>query len=115
LEIIGEPLLYSEAVVIEREGAEALEAMDLLLKRLNGILVAREYVLLEYVAPRSRLEEACKLTPGVKSPTLSPVSEADWMAVSAMVRVKGLNRIIDALSQLGAKGIIAHDIRTCRL
>lgn len=115
LEIIGEPLLYSEAVVIEREGAEAMEAMDLLLKRLNGILVAREYVLLEYVAPRSRLEEACKLTPGVKSPTLSPVSEADWMAVSAMVRVKGLNRIIDALSQLGAKGIIAHDIRTCRL
>jgi ATP phosphoribosyltransferase len=115
LEIIGEPILESEAVVIQREGAPSLEGMDLLRQRLEGILVARSYVLLEYVAPKAALKEACAITPGVKSPTLSPVSEPDWMAVAAMVRAKGLNRIIDQLSALGAKGIIAQEIRTCRL
>lgn len=115
LEIIGDPIMESEAVVIQRKGAEVGEGMELLLKRLEGILVAREFVLLEYVAPKAVLKEACAITPGVKSPTLSPVSEDDWMAVAAMVHSKGLNRIIDQLSGLGAKGIIAHDIRTCRL
>ncbi|MGA1204718.1 MAG: ATP phosphoribosyltransferase [Opitutales bacterium] len=116
LEIIGESIMQSEAVLIERSGDEAPgEGFDLLVKRLEGILVAREYVLLEYVVPKSALKEACTLTPGVKSPTVSPVSEEDWSAVAAMVRAKGLNKIIDQLSELGAKGIIAQEIRTCRL
>lgn len=115
LEITGEPILNSEAVVIRREGEEVKGGLARLLRRLEGILVARTYVLLEYVAPKAGLEKACAITPGVKSPTLSPVSEPDWMAVAAMVRTKGLNSIIDQLGELGAKGIIAHDIRTCRL
>lgn len=115
LEIIGEPILKSEAVLIQREGSGSSGAMDLLVKRLEGILVAREYVLLEYVIPTSVLEPACRLTPGVKSPTVSPVSEEGWVAVAAMVRYKGLNKIIDQLSDLGGKGIIAQDIHTCRL
>ncbi len=115
LEIIGNPIMNSEAIVIQQDGPEMEEAFGLLLKRLEGILVAREYVLLEYVCPKSVLKEACTITPGVKSPTVSPVSEDDWVAVAAMVRSKELNRIIDQLSGLGAKGIIAQDIRTCRL
>lgn len=115
LEIIGEPILQSEAVLIQQDGAEREEAFDLLLKRLEGILVAREFVLLEYVAPKEVLKQACTLTPGVKSPTVSPVSEEGWVAVAAMVKIAGLNRIIDQLSELGAKGIIAQEIRTCRL
>ncbi len=116
LEIIGESIRQSEAGLIERSGDEAPgEGFDLLVKRLEGILVAREYVLLEYVVPKSALKEACTLTPGVKSPTVSPVSEEDWSAVAAIVRAKGLNKIIDQLSELGAKGIIAQEIRTCRL
>ncbi|HKJ90513.1 MAG TPA: ATP phosphoribosyltransferase [Oceanipulchritudo sp.] len=115
LEITGEPVMESEAVLIQRTNDLPGEAMDLLVRRLEGILVARAYVLLEYVAPKEVLKEACAITPGVKSPTLSPVSEPDWMAVAAMVRSKGLNRIIDQLSALGAKGIIAQEIRTCRL
>jgi len=115
LEIISEPIMKSEAVVIRRkEGGDTAE-LDLLLKRLEGILVARSYVLLEYVVPKAVLGAACTITPGVKSPTVSPVNEADWAAVAAMVKAAGLNRIIDQLSELGAKGIIAHEIRTCRL
>jgi ATP phosphoribosyltransferase len=87
----------------------------LFLKRLEGILVARSYVLLEYVVPVEQLVTACAITPGVKSPTVSPVHDDSWKAVAAMVRSKELNAVIDQLSELGAKGIIAHDIRTCRL
>jgi len=115
LEIIGEPVMHSEAVVIGRREATMTDAFDRLLQRLEGILVARSYVLLEYVVPKARVTEACTITPGVKSPTLSPVSEPDWVAVAAMVKTRGLNKAIDALSELGARGIIAHDIRTCRL
>lgn len=116
LEIIGEPVMHSEAVVIHG-GSEppAQEHFKLFIKRLEGILVARAYVLLEYVVPAGQLAAACGITPGVKSPTVSPVSDPDWKAVAAMVKTKGLNGVIDQLSDLGAKGIIAHDIRTCRL
>jgi ATP phosphoribosyltransferase len=115
LEIIGEPIMLSEAVVIQRAGTDVNPEMELLLKRIEGILVARSYVLLEYVVPKTALKEATTITPGVKSPTVSPVSDEDWLAVAAMVKTRGLNRIIDQLTALGAKGIIAQEIRTCRL
>jgi ATP phosphoribosyltransferase len=115
LEIIGEPIMLSEAVVIHRADADLSPEMELLLKRIEGILVARSYVLLEYVVPKTALKEATTITPGVKSPTVSPVSDEDWLAVAAMVKTRGLNRIIDQLTELGAKGIIAQEIRTCRL
>ncbi|NDV62353.1 ATP phosphoribosyltransferase [Puniceicoccales bacterium CK1056] len=115
LEITGDPIMKSEAVVIHRKGNSPDEALNLLLKRLEGILVAREYVLLEYVVPRNSIDAACAITPGVKSPTVSPVNEAGWVAVAAMVKAAGLNRIIDQLGELQAKGIIAQEIKTCRL
>jgi ATP phosphoribosyltransferase len=115
LEIIGDPILESESIVIRRAGTGMNPDLERLLKRIEGILVARSYVLLEYVVPKVALKEAMVITPGVKSPTVSPLSEADWLAVAAMVKTRGLNHIIDQLSELGAKGIIAHDIRTCRL
>jgi ATP phosphoribosyltransferase len=115
LEIIGAPIMKSEAIVIQRTGSQPDEDLKLLLKRLEGILVAREFVLLEYVVPKESIQEACRITPGVKSPTVSPVNEEGWLAVAAMVKIAGLNRIIDQLSDLQAKGIIAQEIRTCRL
>lgn len=115
LKILGDPIMLSEAVVIARPGAEPREEMKALLERIEGILVARNYVLLEYVVPLAQKETACAITPGVKSPTLSPVSDADWIAIAAMVKTKGLNKTIDALAAIGGKGIIAHEIKTCRL
>lgn len=116
LEVTGDAVMESAAVVIRREGAGGDDKdFKALLERLNGILVARDYVLLEYVISQSAKDAACEITPGVKSPTLSPVSDPEWVAVAAMVRSRGLNRVIDELSALGARGIIAHSIRTCRL
>lgn len=115
LKILGDPIMLSEAVVIARPDAADKPEMSALLERIEGILVARNYVLLEYVAPVAQKEAVCAITPGVKSPTLSPVSDPAWIAVAAMVKTKGLNRTIDELSALGAKGIIAHEIKTCRL
>lgn len=115
LKTVGEPLMTSEAVLITAADKKDRPELQILVRRLEGILVAREYCLLEYVAPKANLEAVCAITPGVKSPTLSPVHDDNWMAVAAMVKRRGLNKVIDQLSDLGARGIIAHDIHTCRL
>jgi len=115
LKTVGDPIMVSEAVFVTHPGRESNDEIKKILDRMRGILVARSYCLLEYVCPVSQLEVACKLTPGVKSPTLSPVHDKEWMAVAAMVSSKGLNSIIDSLSDIGCKGIIAHNIQTCRL
>ncbi|MFP4541065.1 MAG: ATP phosphoribosyltransferase [Opitutales bacterium] len=115
LAIVGEPVMHSEAVVIGRPSEALRPEFTALLQRMEGILVARHYVLLEYVVECARQAEACAITPGVKSPTLSPVSDPAWVAVSAMVKTGSLNRTIDELASLGARGIIAHEIKTCRL
>ncbi len=115
LKIIGEPIMESEAIVVARPDAESAPELVALLERIEGILVARNYVLLEYVVSTENCAAACEITPGVKSPTISPVSDPDWVAVAAMVRVRGLNRTIDNLAALGARGIIAQEIKTCRL
>lgn len=115
LKIVGEPIMHSEAIVIAQHGKENDPELKSLISRLNGILLARNYVLLTYLVEQSNLETACKITPGVKSPTIAPVSEEGWLSVSAMVRTKGLNKIIDQLAAINAKGIIANEIKTCRL
>lgn len=116
LEIIGDPILLSEAVVIAKSAEKAAQnQVKRFLERLQGIVVARDYVMIEYDVPKSCLDQACKITPGIESPTISPLNEADWVAVKAMAGRKDVNTIMDALASLGAKGIIVTDIRTCRI
>ena len=116
LAVVGEPLMHSEALLIGRtpEQAERPEVKKLI-GRLLGIIRASEYAMIEYDIPRSALEAGCKITPGVESPTVSPLSNPDWVAVKAMVRRKECNRIMDELYEIGARGIIVADIRSCRL
>ncbi|MBR7155820.1 MAG: ATP phosphoribosyltransferase [Lentisphaeria bacterium] len=116
LEIIGEPMLRSEAVLIGRN-AEVAENLDVtkLIARLRGILLAQDYVVVEYDIPRNALDAACKITPGIESPTIAPLSNADWVAVKAMVKRKESNRVMDELYQLGARGILIMQISACRL
>ena len=114
LKTVGEPLMHSEAVVIAAPGTRA-QAVGVCIERLRGVVLAREYALLEYHVPEPLLAKVCALTPGIDSPTISPLSRSGWVAVKAMVRRKGLNGIMDELAALGASGIIATDIRTCRL
>jgi len=116
LKIVGSPILESEALVIAGPQTSINDtAIQTCLDRLRGIVVAREYVMVEYDAPEILLEKFCAITPGIESPTIAPLSKSGWVAVKAMVRQKEANRVMDELTSLGAKGIIVTNIRTCRL
>ena len=118
LKTVGDPVLQSEAVVLSRPPATLPEEdseAGLMLRRISGILLAREYAMVEYDCPRAVLDDACMVTPGIESPTVAPLNEAEWVAVKAMARKKDVNGIMDRLADLGARGILITDIRTCRL
>ena len=116
LEIIGEPMLHSEAVVIGRNAETAnLPEVIQLVARLRGIMRAAEYVMVEYDIPRDRLETACKITPGIEAPTVAPLANADWVAVKSMVKRKECNAVMDELYRIGGRGIIIMEISACRL
>ena len=116
LEVIGEPLMHSEALLVARDASFAERpGVKRLIGRLLGIIRASEYAMIEYDIPRTMLEQACRITPGVESPTVAPLSNPDWVAVKAMVRRKECNRIMDELYEIGGRGIFVADIRSCRL
>jgi ATP phosphoribosyltransferase len=114
LETFGEPILESEAVLITR-GSEAHAGLDIFRRRLEGVMVARSYVMMDYDIPESRVSEAVDLTPGIESPTVSPLHREGWVAVRAMVPRSGAHRVMDELWTIGARGILVTDIHACRL
>jgi len=113
LKIFGEPILNSEAVLIKN--ASQADGLEILMRRLQGVVTARQYVLLDYDIPKSALDRACELTPGLESPTISPLQKADWVAVRAMVPRQDTNAVMDDLWTIGARGILVTDIHACRL
>jgi ATP phosphoribosyltransferase len=115
LETFGEPLLTSEAVLIRRSGAERSTVVEQLVRRLQGVIVARTYVLMDYDVSADLVERAVQLTPGLESPTISPLHHSGWFAVRAMVPRRDTNRVMDDLWDLGARGILVTDIHACRL
>jgi ATP phosphoribosyltransferase len=115
LEVFGEPILQSEAVLVRRAGAPADPAVDVLVRRLNGVLVARQYVLMDYDVPKDLVDKACAITPGLESPTVSPLHDEHWVAVRAMVRRDQTNQVMDDLYSLGARAILVTSIHACRL
>jgi len=115
LAIFGDPILISEAILIKRAGTALPAGLEILIRRLQGVVTARQYVLLDYDVPTSVVEKACQVTPGLESPTISPLQKADWVAVLAMVLRKDTNRLMDELWALGARGILVTDIHACRL
>ena len=115
LAIFGDPILTSEAVVITRKGAVIATELEVLIRRLQGVVTARRYVLLDYDVPKKLIEQACSITPGLESPTISPLQNLEWVAVRAMVLRKDTNRVMDELWALGARGILVTDIHACRL
>lgn len=112
---VGEPVLESTAILIGGPDRPADGGLTQLQRRLQGVLVARQYVMLAYDVPTDRLEAACALTPGIESPTISPLHRQGWVAVQAMVRRAEVHRIMDELYDLGARAILVTDIHACRL
>ena len=115
LHIIGEPLLQSEAILVRRKGAEEIPAVAQLRRRLRGVMVARQYVLLDYDCPNELLEKATAVTPGLEGPTVSPLQTPGWSAVRAMVRQTDTNRVMDELWDLGARAILVTSIHASRI
>jgi ATP phosphoribosyltransferase len=115
LQIIGAPVLTSEAVLVRREGSEEIPAVAQLRRRLRGVLVARQYVLLDYDCPNELLEKATAITPGLEGPTVSPLQTPGWSAVRAMVAQSDTNRLMDELWELGARAILVTSIHACRI
>jgi ATP phosphoribosyltransferase len=115
LKPFGEPILTSEAIVITRRNVKVAEGLEILIRRLQGVVTARRYVLLDYDIPKALVEKACMITPGLESPTISPLQKQDWVAVRAMVLRKETNQVMDQLWALGARGILVTDIHACRL
>ncbi len=113
----GDPLCDSEAVLVERtdDGADANRAArDQLAARVQGVVFGQQYLMLDYDCPRSVLQRATAITPGLESPTIAPLADADWVAVRALVPRREVNAIMDDLAAIGAKAILASDIRFCR-
>jgi ATP phosphoribosyltransferase len=115
LAVFGEPILTSEAILIKRADTAPVVGIDILMRRLQGVVTARQYVLLDYDIPKSSLDQACAITPGLESPTISPLQKEDWVAVRAMVLRSETNRVMDELWTIGARGILVTDIHACRL
>jgi len=115
LEIFGEPILSSQAVLVRRRGAEKTPRVEQLVRRLQGVIIARQYVLMDYDIGNHLVDKAVAITPGIESPTVSPLHVAGWSAVRSMVPRKDTNRIMDELWDLGARGILVTDIHACRL
>jgi ATP phosphoribosyltransferase len=112
---VGEPILESAAILIGGPDRPADGGLSQLRRRLQGVLVARQYVMLAYDVRADRLEAACALTPGIESPTISPLHREGWVAVQAMVRRSEVHQIMDELYDLGARAILVTGIHACRL
>lgn len=115
LETVGEPIMRSQAVLVRRVGAPESAEVEVFLHRLQGVLTARNYVLVDYDVPLALVEQAAALTPGLESPTISPLRERDWAAVRAVVPKREVHRIMDRLEALGCRGILVTAISACRL
>src|SRR6201998_1014926 len=116
----GQTLADSEAVLIQQaepdtgEGGPEASARDQLVARVQGVVFGQQYLMLDYDCPRSALDDATSITPGLESPTIAPLADPDWVAVRALVPRREVNATMDDLAAIGAKAILASDIRFCR-
>ncbi|MDN4161534.1 ATP phosphoribosyltransferase [Nocardioides abyssi] len=115
LEVFGETILDSEAVLIRRATGDPPSGFEVFKRRLDGVLVARSYVMMDYDIESQHVSAAVALTPGIESPTVSPLHKDGWVAVRAMVPRQGAQRLMDELWELGARGILLTEINACRL
>jgi ATP phosphoribosyltransferase len=115
LELFGDPILVSEAILIQRAGVAAPEGLDLLIRRLSGVITARDYLMVDYNVPREKLDAATAITPGLDSPTVSPLARDGWVAVRAMIPAKQAQQVMDDLWATGADAILVTKIHACRL
>ncbi|MCX6495756.1 MAG: ATP phosphoribosyltransferase [Rhodoluna sp.] len=113
LEPFGQVILESSAYLIANSSSSDKHAA--LLRRLNGVIVAREYVIFDYDCPTALVEKASAITPGIESPTISPTKDPNWVAVRALVLSSETNLKMDELYELGARAILVSAIHAARI
>jgi ATP phosphoribosyltransferase len=113
LEIFGPVILESSAQLIV--APKIKDEHSQLLRRMQGVLVAREYVIFDYDCPTSLVDAASAITPGIESPTISPLRDADWVAVRALVKTSDINSKMDELYEIGARAILVSAIHAARI
>ena len=113
LAIFGPVILSSTARLIAAPGKAPLA--EKLLRRMQGVLVAREYVIFDYDCPKALVEAATLVTPGIESPTISPLADQDWVAIRALVKSNQTNQVMDDLYELGARAILVSAIHAARI
>ncbi len=104
-----------QTVLIQNANVIDAALADRIVRRLEGVVIARTYSLLEYNVPRARLAEAQSITPGFNSPTVSALEDASWCAVRAMVQRESVHLIMERLEEIGASAILETQIANCRL
>lgn len=114
LRIFGPTILKSQALLIGRPNFSNPQ-VETLIRRISGVVIARQYVLVDYDIEKKNLESACEITPGLESPTISPLAKPDWVAVRAMVKRNEVHLAMDKLWAIGGRGILVTDIHSCRL
>lgn len=114
LQIFEEIGVY-ETVVVQNTDQRQSDLADRILRRLEGVVIARRYSLLGYNIPRDRLDEAETITPGFNSPTINALEDPDWCAVQVMVKTKDVIEVMEQLEELGASAILETQITNCRL
>jgi len=115
LEVFGDTILESEAVVIKQAGAEPSTAYETFRRRIEGVQVARSYVMMDYDIRVEAVTAATELAPGLEGPTVSPLHREGWVAVRVMVPRANSQRLMDDLWAIGARAILLTDIHACRL
>ncbi|MCC6958615.1 MAG: ATP phosphoribosyltransferase [Dehalococcoidia bacterium] len=115
LRVVGEPLFASNAALFAQAGREASPQVTVLKNRLEGRIVAVDYMMVEYDCPGVILQRACEITPGLESPTITQLQREGWYAVKAMVKRREAQRIMDELSALGCRGILLTSIESARI
>ncbi|MCD9198147.1 ATP phosphoribosyltransferase [Aeromicrobium wangtongii] len=115
LEVFGEPILSSQAVLITQQDGVEPDGFAVFKRRLDSVIVARTYVMMDYDIRVDQVERAVELTPGIESPTVSPLHREGWVAVRSMVPRDAAQKIMDELFRLGARGILVTDILACRI
>ncbi len=115
LTVVGETLLRSEGLLIRPAGSEPSTAAANFIRRVEGVIAARLYVMVDYDIKADQLDAASAVTPGLESPTVSPLREEGWFAIRAMVPRAEVHAVMDSLYELGGRGILVTDILACRL
>lgn len=115
LRIVGEPLFASNAALFANPDLEEHPQVTTLKHRIEGKIVAVDYMMVEYDTPGNILQRACEITPGLESPTITQLQREGWYSVKAMVKRRDAHRIMDDLSRLGCRGILLTTIESARI